>query len=71
MPQRKAYTTKLDSDLMAEIKALAQQKSMNQNDLIEEAIQDMLKKYNGQNKIRPSTAGVFLLQTLPNCLDYP
>jgi metal-responsive CopG/Arc/MetJ family transcriptional regulator len=66
MPKRKAYTTKLNSDLMAEIKTLAQQKSLHQNDLIEEAIQDVLKKYNGQNKIRPSIAGVFLLQTLPN-----
>ena len=69
MPTRKAYSTKLDSGLMAEIKALAQQKSLHQNDLIEEAIQDVLKKYNGQNTISPSTAGVFLLQTLPNCLD--
>ena len=64
MLKRKAYSTNLDIDLMTEIRALARQKARPQNDLIEEAIYDMLKKYNDQDKMEPSSIGLFLLQTL-------
>jgi hypothetical protein len=43
MYKRKAYTAKLDIDLMTVTKELAQGKAKHQNDLIEEAIRDMLK----------------------------
>jgi hypothetical protein len=36
-----------------------------QNELIEEAIQDVLKKYEDQDRLKPSFSGLFLLQTLP------
>ena len=64
MLKRKAYSTNLDVDLMAKIRTLARQKTRPQNDLIEEAIYDMLRKYNDQDKIEPSSTGLFLLQTL-------
>jgi metal-responsive CopG/Arc/MetJ family transcriptional regulator len=64
MSERKAYTTKLDIELMTEIRELAQRKTKYQNDLIEEAIQDVLKKYKNQNRLEPSFTGLFLLQTL-------
>ena len=44
MNERKTYTTTLNIDLITEIRSLAQQKAKNQNELIEEAIQDVLKK---------------------------
>jgi len=42
---RKMYNTTLDIDLLREIKILAAQLDLRQNDLIEEAIQDLIKKY--------------------------
>ena len=39
------YNTTLDSDLIKEIRILAAQLEKRQNDLLEEAIQDLLKKY--------------------------
>jgi hypothetical protein len=42
---RKMYNTTLDVDLLREIKILAAQLDLRQNDLLEEAIQDLLKKY--------------------------
>ncbi len=45
MWKRKMYNTTLDVDLLREIKILAAQLDSRQNDLIEEAIQDLLKKY--------------------------
>lgn len=42
---RKMYNTTLDVDLMKEIKILAAQLDLRQNDLIEEAIQDLIEKY--------------------------
>jgi hypothetical protein len=39
------YNTTLDVNLMREIKILAAQLDLRQNDLIEEAIQDLMKKY--------------------------
>ncbi len=43
------YNTTLDSDLIKEIKILAAQMDKRQNDLLEEAIDDLLKKYKGQD----------------------
>jgi hypothetical protein len=43
----------LDVDLLREIKILAAQLDMRQNDLIEEAIDDLLKKYRDQGTHEP------------------
>jgi hypothetical protein len=45
------YNTTLDADLIRQIKILAAQQEKRQNDLLEEAIQDLLKKY--QRKADP------------------
>ena len=46
MGKRKMYNTTLDSDLIRQVKILAAQLEKRQNDLLEEAIKDLLKKYN-------------------------
>jgi hypothetical protein len=43
MGKRKMYNTTLDADLLREIKILAAQLDKRQNDLLEEAIDDLLK----------------------------
>jgi len=46
MPEeRKSYNTTLRADLMKQLKLLAIELDKRQNDLLEEAIQDLLKKY--------------------------
>ena len=65
MSVRRAYTTRLNIELMTEIRELAKRKTKHQNDLIEEAIQDVLKKYQGRDRLESSFAELFLLQTLP------
>jgi len=45
MGERKMYNTTIDANLLREIKILAVQLDMRQNDLIEEAIQDLIEKY--------------------------
>jgi hypothetical protein len=50
MGKRKIYNTTLDADLMREVRILAAQMEKRQNDLLEEAIQDLLKKYKSQDK---------------------
>jgi predicted transcriptional regulator len=50
MGKRKLYNTTLDADLMREIRILAAQLEKRQNDLLEEAIKDLLKKYESQDK---------------------
>lgn len=45
MGKRKFYNTTLDVDLLREMKILAAQLDLRQNDLIEEAIRDLLEKY--------------------------
>jgi len=45
MNNRKMYNTTLNADLIRQIKILAAQLEKRQNDLLEEAIQDLLKKY--------------------------
>jgi predicted transcriptional regulator len=44
------YNTTLDTDLLREMKILAAQLEKRQNVLLEEAIQDLLKKYKSQDK---------------------
>ena len=50
MGKRKMYNTTLDTDLIKKIRILAAQLEKRHNDLIEEAIRDLLKKYNFQDK---------------------
>ena len=45
MAKRKTYCTNLDAELMKEIRVLSAQQVKRQNDLLEEAIKDLLKKY--------------------------
>ena len=45
MSKRKTYCTNLDTELMREIRVLSALQVKRQNDLIEEAIKDLLKKY--------------------------
>ena len=45
MGQRKIYNTTLDSELTKGVRILVAQLGKRQNDLLEEAIQDLLKKY--------------------------
>ena len=47
---RKNYNTTLRIDLIKEIKILAAEKDARVNDLLEEAIQDLLKKYGKKPK---------------------
>ena len=44
-PDRKNYNTTLRIDLIKGLKILAAEKDARANDLLEEAIQDLLKKY--------------------------
>jgi hypothetical protein len=48
MGKRKIYNTTLDVDLLREIKILAAQLDLRQNDLIEEALRDLIEKYKHQ-----------------------
>jgi predicted transcriptional regulator len=43
--ERKSYNTTLKTDLMRKLRVLAAQIDRRQNDLLEEAIEDILKKY--------------------------
>ena len=45
MAARERFTTTLDSELLQEIKILAIRNRHSTNDLLEEAIHDLLKKY--------------------------
>jgi hypothetical protein len=49
MGTRKMYNTTLDTKLIREIKVLAARLDKRQNDILEEAIQDLLKKYRSQD----------------------
>ena len=57
MTNRKMYNTTLDVDLLREIKILAAQLDLRQNDLIEEAIRDLIKKYNHQEPTTDVSTG--------------
>jgi predicted transcriptional regulator len=59
MGKRKMYNTTLDVDLLREIKILAAQLDLRQNDLIEQAIQDLIKKYKNQDEQEPTLDPAF------------
>ena len=65
MGKRKMYNTTLDADLIKQIKILSAQLGKRQNDLIEEAIQDVLKKYKDLDRLEPSFTELFLPKTQP------
>ena len=44
-PERKTYNTTLSTDLIKKLKILSAETDKRQNDLLEEAIADLLKKY--------------------------
>jgi hypothetical protein len=54
MSRRKMYNTTIDADLIKEIKILAARLEKRQNDLLEEAIQDLLEKYKYPDEEKPS-----------------
>jgi hypothetical protein len=56
MGRRKMYNTTLDADLIKEIRILAAQLDKRQNDLLEEAIGDLLKKFKNQDTQEPPFA---------------
>ena len=58
MGKRKMYNTTLDSDLIRQVKILAAQLEKRQNDLLEEAIKDLLKKYNLDSDAEPFSPSV-------------
>jgi predicted transcriptional regulator len=49
MRKKQKYNTTIDTDLTKEIRILAAQLDKRQNNLIEEAIQDLIKKYKNDN----------------------
>ncbi len=51
MGTRKMYNTTLYTKLIREIKVLAARLDKRQNDILEEAIQDLLKKYRSQDSL--------------------
>ncbi len=53
MGKRKMYNTTLDANLIKEIRILAAQLDKRQNELLEEAIQNVLKKYKNQDIQEP------------------
>ena len=53
MGKRKMYNTTLDVDLLRALRILAAQLDKRQNDLLEEAIQELLKKYENQKIQEP------------------
>lgn len=58
MGTRKMYNTTLDTKLIREIKVLAARLDKRQNDILEEAIQDLLKKYRSQDSLDVSNESV-------------
>ena len=54
MGKRRMYNTTLDVELIREIKILAAQLDKRQNDLLEEAIKDLLEKYRYQDEEKSS-----------------
>ncbi len=48
--KRKSYGLSLDPDLMKEVRHLAVDEDRNVNDLLEEAMKDLLKKYKKKGK---------------------
>ena len=48
--ERERYTTTLEKDLIKELKILAAKLDKRQNELLEEAIKDLLEKYKKKEK---------------------
>ncbi|MFX0197254.1 MAG: ribbon-helix-helix domain-containing protein [Candidatus Hodarchaeota archaeon] len=48
--ERKTYNTTLDIQVIKQLKILAAEQDRRQNDLIEEAIKDLVKKYKQTKK---------------------
>jgi hypothetical protein len=59
LAKRKFYNITLDCNLIEQIKIMAAQLDKRQNELIEEAIQDLLEKYKDSDRPEPSSAGLF------------
>ncbi|NIQ91855.1 MAG: ribbon-helix-helix domain-containing protein [Deltaproteobacteria bacterium] len=57
MGKRKMYNTTLDVDLVRELKILAAKLDLRQNDLMEEAIQDLIKKYEHKESTANASEG--------------
>jgi parvulin-like peptidyl-prolyl isomerase len=57
MGKRKMYNTTLDVDLLREFKILAAKLDLRQNDLMEEAIQDLIKKYEQKESLMNVSKG--------------
>ncbi len=55
---RKMYNTTLDTNLIREIKVLAARLDKRQNDILEEAIQDLLNKYRSQDSLDVSNGSL-------------
>jgi metal-responsive CopG/Arc/MetJ family transcriptional regulator len=65
LAKRRFYNITLDSDLIKKIKILSAQLGKRQNDMIEEAVQDVLKKYKDLDRLEPSFIKLLLLKTHP------
>jgi metal-responsive CopG/Arc/MetJ family transcriptional regulator len=59
LAKRKFYNITLDRNLIEQIKIMAAHLNKRQNELIEEAIQDLLKKYKDIDRPEPSSAELF------------
>jgi hypothetical protein len=59
LAKRKFYNITLDCDLIKQIKIMAAQLDKQQNELLEEAILDLLKKYKDLDRPEPSSAELF------------
>ena len=64
LAKRQFYNIPLDCDLIRQIKIMAAQMDKRQNELLEEAIQDVLEKYKDLDRPELSSAKLFLVQTL-------
>ena len=64
LAKRNFFNIIIDFDLIKQIKTMAAQLDKRQNELIEEAIQDLLKKYKDLDRPEPTYAELFLIQTL-------
>ena len=64
LAKRQFYNIPLDCDLIRQIKIMAAQMDKRQNELLEEAIQDVLEKYKDLDRPELSSTKLFLVQTL-------
>jgi len=55
MAKRKMYNNNLNPDLMRKIRILAAQLNLRQNDLLEEAIRNLIEKYERQDMIESNS----------------